>query len=303
MASEHKTANTWITKMESQLESKNQPTRKNLTVNTLLKTIERYNQLQGSDQTTKKRVKNLILETSKVIIERNQDTCKKALTSREGSKTRLRGIASYASQLSNLLEPVLLHINESDYARSIIEEFMPSVEEAARYATKLEPETAAHLVKILNTAEAVGLTFNKGLNEVFEEIIQIRITPKKLDVPQLLLDLAEKRFQAGEYLTSYLLSREATRTMLEDLTGAYTKDVEPDDMPTPDWRLEDYLGYLIEAGLISAEQGKEFLVLFVGEPEHLNNRWKNRREAEKALKEIKNYLEIIDAEDNTSDWL
>ena len=126
----------------------------------------------------------------------------------------------------------------------------------------------------------------------------------KLDVSKLLLDLAEKRLHDGEYITSYLLSREATRSMLEDLTGAYTKDLDSENSPSPEWRFEDYLGYLIEVGLVPAEQGTEFLEIFVGEAEHLNNRWKKRREAERALIEVKNFLEVIYSGDVVNkEWL
>ena len=290
--------------METKLEDKDVPIRKNLTLNALLKTIDKYDLIRCNDHETRKRAKQLILEASKRIIERNQGAHKKALTRREGSRTRLRGIASYANKLSNLLEPVLLHIDEINYAKSILEDFMPRVEEAARYATKLDPETAAQMLRVLNSAETIDLTFNQGLREVFEEVIQLHITPTKQDSSRLLLDLAQSRFQAGEYLTSYLLSREATRSILEDLTGAFPKDLGPDDAPSSDWRFEDYLGYLMEAGLVPTEHGKKLLELFVGEPEHLNSRWKKRREAEKALNEIRSYLEIMDAnDDSNNDWL
>jgi hypothetical protein len=188
-----------------------------------------------------------------------------------------------------------------EYSKSILRDFMPKIEEAARYATKLDPEMAAGLLKVLDSAESLGVVFNQGLREVFEEIIQTHITPKRIDAPALLLDLAQSRFQDGEYLTSFLLSREAARVLVEDLTGAYPKDLGPRESPSPEWRFEDYLGYLIEVGLVPSEQGKEFLDLFVGEPEHLNNRWKGKRAAEKAIIEMRSYMDTMGLKDSSDD--
>jgi hypothetical protein len=298
-------ADDWIIKMETMLENQATPNRASLTINALHKAIDRYDRIQSSDHATRARARKIILAVSKKVIERGQFVHGNSLASREGTKTRLRKISSYANQLSKLLEPVLLHIDELDYTRVIVREFMPSVEEAARFATKLDPETAAQMLRILDSADTLGgLSFNSGLREVFEEIIQIHITPKKLDASKLLLDLAEKRLHDGEYITSYLLSREAMRSMLEDLTGVYTKDLDSENSPSPEWRFEDYLGYLIEVGLVPAEQGTEFLEIFVGEAEHLNNRWKKRREAERALIEVKNFLEVIYSGDVVNkEWL
>jgi hypothetical protein len=116
--------------------------------------------------------------------------------------------------------------------------------------------------------------------------------------------LAERRFEACEFLTSYLLARESTRTVLEDITGGYPADLSPGNTPSPDWIFEDYLGYLMEIGLVSVEQGKAFQELFVGEAEYINKRWKKRDETEKAIKEIKTYLAVIDPENSVKDeWL
>jgi hypothetical protein len=290
--------------MEAMLENQGTPTRRNLTLNALLKTIDNYDMIQRNDHETRKRARKIILEASKRIIERNQGAHRKTLTCKEGTKTRLKRITSYANQLSKIIEPVLLHIDETEYTRNIVKEFMPRVEEAARFATKLDPEMAAQMLRVLDSAEILGLNFNKGLREAFKEIIEIHITPKNLDASRLLLDLAQSRFEAGEFLTSYLLSREATRSIIEDITGAYTKELGSEDTPSADWRFEDYLGYLMEVGLVPAEEGKEFLELFVGEPEHLNSRWKKRHEAEKALTEVRNYLDIMDMENAENDeWL
>jgi hypothetical protein len=275
-----------------------------LTMNALLKAVRKYDRIRGDDLEVKNRMRQVILDASKRMIERKRGTHEKSLIYREGTLTRLRGIVSYSNHLCDLLEPVLLHIDEINYARSILGEFMPKLEEAARYATKLDAEMAAELLRVLDTADSLGVEFNQGLREVFEEIIQIHITPRMLDEPSLLIDLAKRRFQEGEYLTSYLLSREAARVLVEDLTGAYPKDLGPEVSPSSEWRFEDYLGYLIEVGLIPEEQGKEFLDLFVGEPEHLNSKWKGKRSAEKALGEMKSYLEKMGLNDNSNDdWL
>jgi hypothetical protein len=304
MASERNITNEWINKMEAMLENQGTPTRRNLTLNALLKTIDNYDMIQRNDHETRKRARKIILEASKRIIERNQGAHRKTLACKEGTKTRLKRITSYANQLSKIIEPVLLHIDETEYTRNIVKEFMPRVEEAARFATKLDPEMAAQMLRVLDSAEILGLNFSKGLREAFKEIIEIYITPKNLDASRLLLDLAQSRFEAGEFLTSYLLSREATRSIIEDITGAYTKELGSEDTPSADWRFEDYLGYLMEVGLVPVEEGKEFLELFVGEPEHLNSRWKKRHEAEKALTKVRNYLDIMDTENAENDeWL
>jgi len=293
--------NEWILKMEAILDNKATSTRKNLTIKTLLKSINSYDLIDDGE--TRNRAKQIILKASKTIIEEKKDTSKK-LTYKEGTKTRLKQIASQANHLSKIIEPILLHIDETEYSRSLIEEFMPTLEEAARYATKLDPDIAAQLLKILDSAEILSLTFNKGLIEAFKEVIELHVAPRNLNSSRLLLELAQARFEAGEYLTSYLLSREATRSIIEDLTGAYTKELEPEEAPSPDWRFEDYLGYLMEVGLVPAEAGKEFLELFVGEPDHLNSRWKKRRQANRALTEIKNYLDLVDNENPENDkWL
>jgi hypothetical protein len=300
MASENDAGSKWILKMEAILDNSGTPTKKNLTLSTLLKSINNYDLIH--DPETRKRARQIILEASKRIIEKNRGTGKK-LTYREGTKTRLRQIGSYANQLSKIIEP-LLHIDEAEYSRNLIEEFMPKVEEAARFATKLDPEMAAQMLKILDSAEILGLTFNKDLSVAFKEIIELHVVPKNLDASRLLLELAQARFEAGEYLTSYLLSREATRSIVEDLTGAYTKELGPEEAPSPDWRFEDYLRYLMEVGLVPVEEGKEFLELFVGEPEHLNSRWKKRREADRALTGVRNYLDLIDSENaENEEWL
>jgi hypothetical protein len=303
MASEgHQTTNELLTSGGSTGTHDSQ--RRDLTINALLKTVRKYDRIKGDDFEARKCMRQLILVASKRLIERRRDSQEKSLSYKEGTLTRLRGIVSFANHLCDLLEPVLLRIDEIEYARSILGEFMPKVEEAARYATKLDPEMAAGLLRVLDSADAMEVGFNQGLREVFEEIIQTHITPRRLDEPSFLIDLAQKRFQEGEYLTSYLLSREAARVLVEDLTGAYPKDLGPEESPSPEWRFEDYLGYLIEVGLVPEEQGKEFLDLFVGEPEHLNNRWKGRRNAEKALGEIKRYLEKMGLNDNSDDrWL
>jgi hypothetical protein len=305
MASEHNIKTyKWITSMETSLDKKDNKSRSSLTWSSVLRGLDQYDMILNGDNVTKIKAKKLILKASKRILEKNMGSYEKALTRREGTMVRLRGIASYANHLINLVEPVLLHIDELDYARNILKEFMPRVEETARFATKLDPVMASQMLRIVYMAENLGLVFNQGLREVFEEIIQLHITSKKLDAPRLLLDLAQIRFEAGEYLTSYLLSREATRSMLEDLTRAYPQDLGPANTPSPDWIFEDYLGYLIEVGLISEQQGQAFQDLFVGEAEHLNSRWKKRDEAEKALMEIKTYLSIMDKDTTiSSEWL
>jgi hypothetical protein len=181
---------------------------------------------------------------------------------------------------------------------------MPQLNEAAHFSTQLSPELAAQMLNLMYAAEGVGLKVNSSIKEIFEENIQMQIKPKNLDASRLLLELAERRFEAGEFLTSYLLARESTRTVLEDITGAYPADLAPGNKPSPDWIFEDYLGYLIEIGLVSFEQGKAFQELFIGEAEYINKRWKKRYEAEKALKEIKTYLSVIDPENSVKDeWL
>jgi hypothetical protein len=296
--------NSWITKIETSLEKQEDVAKNNLTLNSLIKTLDNYDMLLHNDHETRKKAKQIILKASIRIIERNQSTYEKALAHKEGTRARLRGITSYANQLSILVEPVLLHIDEIDYARSVISDFMPKAEEAARFATRLDPVMAAQMLRVLTLAESLGLIFNQGLREVFEEIIQLHIAPKKLDASNLLLDLAQRRYEEGEYLTSYLLSREAARSILEDLTGAYPQDLGPAYKPSPDWIFEDYLGYLVEVGLVSVEQGEEFQEIFVGEAEHLNSRWRKRREAERALSGIRNYVDILDKDGSINDkWM
>ena len=123
MASEHDAGSEWILKMEAILDNPGTPTKKNLTLNTLLKSITNYDLIR--DPETRKRARQIILEASKRIIEKNQRTSKK-LAYREGTKTRLRQIGSYATQLSKIIEP-LLHIDEAEYSRNLIEEFMPKL--------------------------------------------------------------------------------------------------------------------------------------------------------------------------------
>ena len=287
--------------MESRLEGKSASGC--FTVNSLLKTVDRYDTLHRGDHETRRRARNLILEVSKRLVASTRGNQERALSSREGSTRRLRGIASMAAKLSSVLEPVLLRIDESDYARDLLKEFMPCVEEAARYATRLGAKTSAQMLLILKAADTVGYGYNRGLREVYEDQIQETIIPKRLEAPRLLLSLAERRLQEGEYLTSYLLSREATRATLEDLTGAYPSDLARGEAPSPSWRLEDYLGYLMEIGLVPDEQGKELLELFVGEPEHLNARWKKRRDAERAFNGIRAYIEAMDSDEMCSEWL
>lgn len=305
MASEHKVrTDSWITRIETSLEKQEDTAATSLTLNSLLKSLDQYDMLLHNDHEARKKAKQLILKASKKIIERNKSTYEKTLTHKEGTRARLRGITSYANQLSNLVEPVILHIDEIDYAKCIVGDFIPRVEEAARFATRLDSVMAAQMLRVLNLAESLGLIFNQGLREVFEEIIQIHIAPKKLDASKLLLDLAQKRYEAGEYLTSYLLSKEAARSILEDLTGAYPQDLGPAYTPSPDWIFEDYLGYLMEVGLVSMEQGDEFREVFVGEAEHLNSKWKKRRETERALNGIRNYINILNKDNMINDeWM
>jgi hypothetical protein len=282
----------WFIQFESTLEQKT--ISKKLSLNRLLKSIDKYYAIQGSEQHTIKHARNLILEASKRIIERSRKTQEKSLNCSEGSRKRLSAISKIIRQLNELLDGVLLHIEETDYAKNVLTEFMPYIEEAARYATLLDPETAALMLRILDTAESIDFEFNNGLREVFEEVIQLQIIPKNTSTSKVLLNLAEIRFNEGEYLTSYLLSREAVRTMIEDLAGAYPEDLSPENKPGPEWRFEDYVGHLMEIGLIPEDQGNVLVELFVGEPEHLNERWKKRKEAEKAIGEVKIYFELMD---------
>ena len=294
----------WLSQIESILEKQTISNRKCLSINRLLKSIDKYNAIHSSEQLTKKRARSLILEASKRIIERSRKTQEKSLQCSEGSRRRLSGISKIIHQLSELLAGVLLHIEETDYAKNILTEYMPYIEEAARYATLLNPETAALMLRILDTAETIDFEYNHGLREVFEEVIQLQIVQKNPVTSKILLNLAEIRFNEGEYLTSYLLSREAVRTMLEDLTGAYPEDLSPENKPAPEWRLEDYIGHLMEIGLIPEEQGNALVELFVGEPEHLNSKWKKRKDAEKAISEVKVYFELMGTGgDEHKEWL
>lgn len=277
---------------------------RDLTRKALLKIVRKYDRINKGDLETRNVVKHTILDALKKLNYNKQGVYEKSLSYKEGTITRLRGIVSYANHLYNLLEPVLLHIDEEEYARTLLRGFMPRVEESARYATKLDPEMAAGLLRILDSAESLGVVFNQGLREVLEENIQTHIKPARLDEPSLLINLAERRFKEGEYLTSYLLSREAAKVLVEDLTGAYPKEIGQVEAPSQEWRFEDYLGYLIEVGLVPEEQGKMFLELFVGEPEHLNSRWNGKRNAEKALGEMKDYLDKMGLSDDSDDeWL
>ncbi len=290
--------------MEAILETQDTPPRHSITLKALLKSINDYDLVLDVDRETRKRARKIILAASKRVIERSQAAYLKKLSAGEGTKIRLKSTAAYAEQLNRVIEPILLHINENEYARSIIEEFLPRVAEEARYATKLEPEMVAPILRLLDTAEILGLNFNTDLREAFKEIIEISLTPTKMDTSLILLELAQRRFEAGEYLTSYLFSREATRSIIEDLTGAYTKEFGPEDKPSPEWRFEDYLGYLMEVGLVPIEEGRAFLELFVGEPEHLNSRWKKRGEANRALTVVKKYLDLVNVEGSENDdWL
>jgi hypothetical protein len=294
----------WITRMEVSLDKRNDIGVAALNRRSLMDSLDRYEKIRKNDQVTRIKAKKLIFQVSQRIIEKDRIILIKTLAKREGSKSRLRGIVAYANQLSNLMHPVLLRIDEGEYAKSVFEEFMPHLEEAARFSTRLSPEMAAQLLYLMYAAERAGLTVNPSMKEIFEETIQTHIIPKKLDVSRLLLELAERRFEAGEFLTSYLLARESTRTVLEDITGAYPADLSPGNTPSPDWIFEDYLGYLMEIGLVSVEQGKAFQELFVGEAEYINKRWKKRDETEKAIKEIKTYLAVIDPENSVKDeWL
>jgi hypothetical protein len=294
----------WITRMEASLDKRNDIGAADLTWRSLMDSLYRFEKIKKNDEVTRAKARNLIFKVSQRIIEKDRIILIKTLTRREGSKSRLGGIVTYANQLSNFTLPILLRINEVEYAKSIFEEFMPHLDEAARFSMRLSPEMAAQLLNLIYAAEGVGLTINPSIKEIIEEPIQTHIIPKKLDASRLLLELAERRFEAGEFLTSYLLARESTQTVLEDITGAYPADLSPGNTPSPDWIFEDYLGYLMEIGLVSVEQGKVFQELFVGESEHINKRWKKRDEAEKALKEIKTYLTIIDPENSVKDeWL
>ena len=294
----------WITRMEASLDKRGDIGVAALSWRSLMDSLDLYEKIWKNDQVTRVKAKKLIFRVSQRIIEKDRFILIKTLAKREGSKSRLRGIVAYANQLSKFMQPVLLRINEGDYAKSVFEEFMPHLDEAARFSTRLSPEMAAQLLNLVYAAEGVGLTANPSIKEIFEETIQAHIMPKNLDASRLLLELAERRFEAGEFLTSYLLARESTRTVLEDITGAYPADLGPGNTPSPDWIFEDYLGYLMEIGLVSVEQGKAFQELFVGEAEHINKRWKKREETEKALKEIKTYLAVIDPENSVKDeWL
>jgi len=275
-----------------------------LTWQSLMGSLDHFEKIKKNDYVTRAKARKLIFKVSQRIIEKDRIILNKTLAKREGSKSRLKGIVAYASQLSNFMQPILLLIDEGEYAKSVFEEFMPRLDEAARFSTRLSPEMAARLLNLIYAAEGVGLTINLSIKEIFEETIQTHIVPKNLDASRLLLKLAERRFEAGEFLTSYLLARESTRAVLEDITGAYPADLGPGRTPSPDWIFEDYLGYLMEIGFVSVEQGKAFQELFVGEAEYINKRWKKRCEAEKALKEIKAYLAVIDPENSVKDeWL
>ena len=290
--------------MEASLDKRNDIGAADLTWRSLMDSLDRFEKIKKNDEVTRAKARNLISKVSQRIIEKDRIILIKTLAKREGSKSRLGGIVTYANQLSNFTLPILLRINEVEYAKSIFEEFMPHLDEAARFSTRLSPEMAAQLLNLMYAAEGVGLTINPSIKEIIEETIQTHIIPKKLDASRLLLELAERRFEAGEFLTSYLLARESTQTVLEDITGAYPADLSPGNTPSPDWIFEDYLGYLMEIGLVSVEQGKAFQELFVGEAEYINKRWKKRDETEKAIKEIKTYLAIIDPEDSVKDeWL
>jgi hypothetical protein len=294
----------WITRMEASLDKRNDIGVSDLTWRSLMDSLDRFEKIKKNDEVTRVKVRKLIFKVAQRIIEKDRIILIKTLAKREGSKSRLRGIVTYANQLSNFTQPILLRIDEGEYAKSVFEEFMPHLDEVARFSTRLSPEMAAQLLNLMYAAEGVGLTINPSVKEIFEETIQTHIIPKNLDASRLLLELAERRFEAGEFLTSYFLARESTRTVLEDITGAYPADLSPGNTPSPDWIFEDYLGYLIEIGLVSVEQGKAFQELFVGEAEYINKRWKKRDEAEKALKEIKTYLAVIDPENSVKDeWL
>jgi hypothetical protein len=296
--------NRWITRMEASLDKRNDIGVAVLSRRSVINSLDRFEKIKKNDQVTRVKAKKLIFKASQRIIEKDRITFNKLLAKREGSKSRLRGIVAYANQLCNFMQPVLLRIDERDYAKSVFEEFMPHLDEAARFSTRLSPEMAAQLLNLIYAAGDVDLTVNPSIKEIFEETIHTHIIPKKLDASRLLLELAERRFEVGEFLTSYLLARESTRTALEDITGAYPADLGPGNTPSPDWIFEDYLGYLMEIGLVSIEQGKAFQELFVGEAEYINKRWKKRDLTEKALKEIKTYLAVIDPENSVRDeWL
>lgn len=294
----------WVTRMEVSLDKRKGIRVAEINWRSLMDNLDRFEKIKKDDEVTRAKARKLIFRVSQGIIEKDRITLNKTLTKREGSKSRLKGIVTYANQLSNFTQPILLRIDEGEYAKSVFEEFMPHLDEATRFSTRLSPEMAAQLLNFMYAAEGVGLTINPSIKEIIEETIQTHIIPKNLDASRLLLELAERRFEAGEFLTSFLLARESTRTVLEDITGAYPADLSPGNTPSPDWIFEDYLGYLMEIGLVSVEQGKAFQELFVGEAEYLNKRWKKRDEAEKALKEIKNYLTVIDPENSVkAEWL
>jgi hypothetical protein len=294
----------WISMMEASLDKGDGVGVSDLSWRNLMDSLNCFEKIRKSDKITRVKAKKLIFEISQRIIEKDRILLTKTLAKKEGSKSRLKGIVAYANQLSNFMQPVLLRIDEGEYAKSVFEDFIPQLNEAAHFSTQLSPEMAAQMIKVMYAAVGVGLILNPNIKEIFEENIQMQIKPKNLDASRLLLELAERRFEAGEFLTSYLLARESTRTAFEDITGAYPADLAPGSTPSPDWVFEDYLGYLMEIGLVSTEQGKTFQELFIGEAEYINKRWRKRYEAERALKEIKTYLSVIDPENSVKDeWL
>ena len=294
----------WITRVKASLDKQGGIEVATLSWRNLMDGLDHFEKIQKNDQVTRIQARKLIFEASQRIIEKDRFLLNKTLVKREGSKSRLKGIVAYANHLSMFMQPVLLRIDEGRYAKRVFEEFMPQIDEAARFSTRLSPEMAAQMLNLMDAADGVGIGVNPSLKEIFEETIQTHIKPKKLDASRLLLELAERRFEAGEFLTSYLLAREATRAVLEDITSAYPADLGPENIPSPDWVFEDYLGYLMETGLVSVEQGKAFQELFIGEAEYMNKRWKKRDEAENALKEIKTYLAVIDPENSVNkEWL
>src|SRR3989304_8260859 len=112
----------WLTQIESILEKQTISNRKCLSINRLLKPINKYDAIHSSEQLTIKRARSLILEASKRIIERSRKTQEKSLKCSEGSRSRLRGISNISHQLSELLDGVLLHIEETDYAKNVLTE-------------------------------------------------------------------------------------------------------------------------------------------------------------------------------------
>jgi len=138
MASEHHLNLDWINKMEAVLETQDHPARHSITLKALLKSINDYDLVLGADRETRKRARKIILAASKMIIERSQAAYIKKLSAGEGTKIRLKSTAAYAEQLNRVIEPILLHINEKKFARTIIEEFLPRVaEEALFFASNL----------------------------------------------------------------------------------------------------------------------------------------------------------------------